>query len=990
MLQIVWRQRAFWLWGETDSPPDDALSPFDIGASGLTAFFRAFPGANQTFPAPEPLVLYLPSPGGRPLSSISFLNPPDALSGSLRPWKWNAVKLEGKLLLFFLNRIHERRIRAETFAAPSLLAFAELLRFAGSLVARGRFLPDVSVTGDGDAALETAAAVWSPCLDRVDQKRFDSLVASFPPVCVEPHGASGHAVRAALTALLDSLVRASCVTKLTQAEYDHAQFYSSHDAWFAALRSATPAVRWTDLQGLHGLRDELAEWRRPVTFQEAGGLSLRFTLHAPETEEAPWPLVVGIVRGDTVEEFPQETARVSSPDLLLFLGQAAMLFPALAAAVPFTFAGRPVYGCRLTRDEAQFFLSGTADTLANAGFEVALPDILRDRRTSLEVVAGAESGAEDGTESLASSVRLRWSVSLDGEPVTEEELASMLLAESPLVFFRGRWIEVDLRQLQNALRISRRKTPENVSVREVVNLALNREGKSGFHVARVDATGWLDNFLHRLAGDEPFRVLAQPSSLLGTLRPYQVRGYSWLRFLRQWGFGACLADDMGLGKTIQTLAFLLGEKATGQKRPSLIVGPTSVLGNWMRETGRFAPSLRAFLHHGPERPHGAAFVKEAKGADVVFTSYALLHRDYADLRRVPWSGIVLDEAQNIKNPATRQSGCARALPADFRIALTGTPIENHVGDLWSIMDFLNPGLLGRRAVFRERFLLPIRTGSDPGARLRLRQAVAPFILRRLKTDQTIISDLPEKTEGKVYCPLTLEQSQLYRDVLDSFRRDLAVSGGISRRGLILAVLTHLKQICNHPSNYLGEDRAEPGRSGKLTRLTEMLEEIFEAGESALVFTQYAEMGRLLQRSLRRSFAVEMPFLHGGVPRRERDRMVESFQNASMPSAFILSLKAGGMGLNLTRATHVFHFDRWWNPAVENQATDRAFRIGQTNNVFVHKFICGGTLEDRIDRLIEEKTELAEAVIAHGEGGLTELSDTALQKLLELNQDLIEE
>ncbi|MBO4288156.1 MAG: DEAD/DEAH box helicase, partial [Kiritimatiellae bacterium] len=368
----------------------------------------------------------------------------------------------------------------------------------------------------------------------------------------------------------------------------------------------------------------------------------------------------------------------------------------------------------------------------------------------------------------------------------------------------------------------------------------------------------------------------------------------------------------------------------------------------------------------------------------------LLHIERETLSSRHWRMVVFDEAQALKNDAAKRTKAAAAIPADFRLALTGTPIENHVGDLWSIMDFLNPGLLGRRASFRERFLQPIRTGSDPGARLRLRHAVAPFILRRLKTDRAIISDLPEKTEGKVYCPLTLEQSQLYRDVLDSFRRDLAASEGISRRGLILAVLTHLKQVCNHPSNYLGEDRAEPGRSGKLTRLTEMLEEIFEAGESALVFTQYAEMGRLLQRSLRRSFAVEMPFLHGGVPRRERDRMVDAFQNAPTPSAFILSLKAGGMGLNLTRATHVFHFDRWWNPAVENQATDRAFRIGQTNNVFVHKFICGGTLEDRVDRLIEEKTELAEAVIAHGEGGLTELSDTALQKLLELNQDLIEE
>jgi SNF2 family DNA or RNA helicase len=425
----------------------------------------------------------------------------------------------------------------------------------------------------------------------------------------------------------------------------------------------------------------------------------------------------------------------------------------------------------------------------------------------------------------------------------------------------------------------------------------------------------------------------------------------------------------------------------------------SVLGNWVREAQRFAPSLKVHLHHGTLRWHGESFAKEMREMDVVVTSYNLLYRDYSDLRQVKWSGILLDEAQNIKNPETRQAQAARALSADYRIALTGTPIENHVGDLWSIMDFLNPGILGKRTTFRSSFFRPIQSGTDPGARTRLRRITTPFILRRLKTDKQIISDLPEKMEAKVYCPLSLEQVKLYQDELDVFQRELEIAEGIGRRGLILATLIRLKQICNHPANYLKQGITEYGhscpqgeamhnadrnvrapfakRSGKLMRLKEQLEEVFACGECALVFTQYAEMGHLLVQYLCQTFGRDMPYLHGGVPRAARDAMVKNFQEATVPQAFVLSLKAGGIGLNLTRASHVFHYDRWWNPAVENQATDRAFRIGQTQRVMVHKFICGGTLEDRIDAMIESKTALANEIISQGENFLTELSNDSL-------------
>jgi len=378
----------------------------------------------------------------------------------------------------------------------------------------------------------------------------------------------------------------------------------------------------------------------------------------------------------------------------------------------------------------------------------------------------------------------------------------------------------------------------------------------------------------------------------------------------------------------------------------------------------------------------------AQTYDVVITSYHLLYRDYVDLRKVTWAGILLDEAQNIKNPDTHQTQAARALQADYRIALTGTPMENHVGDIWSIMDFINPGMLGKRVVFRDKFFRPIQSGTDPGARTRLRRVAMPFILRRLKTDKQIIADLPEKIESKVYCTLTQEQARLYEVVLETFHREVQLSEGIARRGLIIAVLTRLKQICNHPANYLGQAEAAAQRSGKLIRLEEMLEETFQGGESALVFTQYAEMGTLLKRNLCQTFGREMPFLYGGVPRKERDLMIHAFQESTEPQAFILSLKAGGTGLNLTRASHVFHYDRWWNPAVEDQATDRAFRIGQTRNVMVHKFICGGTLEDRIDALIDRKSALASEIVTNGEAFLTELSNEDLEDVLKLSETVV--
>jgi SNF2 family DNA or RNA helicase len=414
------------------------------------------------------------------------------------------------------------------------------------------------------------------------------------------------------------------------------------------------------------------------------------------------------------------------------------------------------------------------------------------------------------------------------------------------------------------------------------------------------------------------------------------------------------------------------------------------VGNWRHELSRFAPQLRVLVHHGADRTR-EGLAESAAQHDVVISTYALLYRDETELRAIDWEAVVLDEAQNIKNPSTKHAQAARRLPAQWRVALTGTPIENRLSELWSIFQFLNPGYLGSAEEFRKRFALPIERLRDPGATERLKALVSPFILRRLKTDRSIIQDLPEKNEMKVFCTLTREQATLYEAVLKDAMRQIEESEGIQRRGLILATLAKLKQVCDHPALFLHDGSTLLGRSGKLARLVEMLEESLAVGDRALLFTQYAEMGRLLQHHLEATFGGEVLFLHGGTPAKQRDRMVARFQQPEHgPRLFVLSLKAGGTGLNLTRANHVFHFDRWWNPAVEEQATDRAFRIGQRRDVQVHKFICAGTFEEPIDALIDRKRQLSESIVGTSEAWLTEMSTDELRDLFALRRDAIQE
>ena len=674
--------------------------------------------------------------------------------------------------------------------------------------------------------------------------------------------------------------------------------------------------------------------------------------------------------------------------LLEALDQAARICPGIG----FSLETAGPDGYELDVHEAHEFLTVHAAALEAAGFGVLLPAWWARKGARPRLAARAKASrpglkGESRFFTLDDVIRLDWEAALGSETLSREELAALADLQAPMVFLRGRWVEADAAAIRAAAEFW--KKTERGTLRDLVRMSLGGgQAPPGLELQGVAAEGELGRFLERIQGKARYETLPAPKAFGGRLRPYQVRGFSWLAFLRQYGLGACLADDMGLGKTIQALALILSDHEAGVRRPVLIACPLSVVSNWKKEAERFTPGLSVLVHHGVDRKKAAAFKRSVAKHAVVVTSYALLARDFKTLREIHWGGVILDEAQNVKNPRTLQSSAARALRADYRIALTGTPVENHVGDLWSIMEFLNPGFLGSQAEFRKLFLLPIEAG-DTGAAERLSRLTRPFVLRRLKTDKSIIRDLPDKLEMKVFCNLTKEQASLYAAVGREAEAAIEGAEGIQRRGLILAALTKLKQICNHPAHFLGDGSKLQGRSGKLARLCEMLEEVFESGERALVFTQYAEMGFLLQRHIAKTFGREALFLHGGVPRAQRDLMVERFQaEGDGPGVFVLSLKAGGTGLNLTRASHVFHYDRWWNPAVENQATDRAHRIGQTKNVQVHKFICAGTLEEKIDAMMERKRDVAERIVGAGEGWLTELSNAELRQVFALSDEAV--
>ncbi len=657
-----------------------------------------------------------------------------------------------------------------------------------------------------------------------------------------------------------------------------------------------------------------------------------------------------------------------------------------------------------TADEAYRFLK-EIPLYEESGVLVRVPDWWAKRpRPRVGVTIGSRA---NGLLGKAALLNFDLAVALGDEKMTEKELKEILASGAGLFFLRGTWVEVDAQRLSEALahwkKVEKKIGDEGISFVEGMRLLAGAGLDLGMDETEairgwsfIDAGAWLKKTLADLRSPESMEAALPGEELHATLRHYQESGLSWLWLLARLGLGACLADDMGLGKTIQVLSLLLLVKKNALRLaaqppresapPSLLVIPASLLANWKAEMERFVPSLRArFVHPSMARIGGTGPTGDGSvPPDLVVTTYGMLLRQ-PWIEQSDWNLVIIDEAQAIKNPGSRQARAVKKLRARARIALTGTPVENRLGDLWSIFDFLNPGLLGSSTRFR-RFAsaLEKREGERYAP---LRALVSPYILRRLKTDRSVIADLPDKTELRAYCGLAKTQTALYTSIVEELRDNLRASSGIARKGIILSTLMKLKQVCNHPAHYRGDGDWNPAESGKFARLTELCEEIASRQDKVLVFTQFKEMTEPLAAHLAGIFGRGGLVLHGGTPVATRMNLVESFSEDEGPPFFVLSLKAGGTGLNLTAASHVVHFDRWWNPAVENQATDRAFRIGQKKNVLVHKFICRGTIEEKIDELIGEKSALAGDILGGGtEAILTAMSDNQLLAAVSLDLD----
>jgi superfamily II DNA or RNA helicase len=690
--------------------------------------------------------------------------------------------------------------------------------------------------------------------------------------------------------------------------------------------------------------------------------------------------------GQALREYAGAANRDKMLSLLLPVQRAAETCEWLR---PMLDAGELFHPLRWTPHEAARLLGSVPD-LESAGVIVRMPPAWRANRPPRPQVTGTVGARKPSALGLEGVLDFRMAVTLDGDVLSQKEIASLLAGTDSLVLLRGQWVEIDRERLERS--IQQFRDAEQLAEREGLSFAAAMRMLAGAAVAdepgdvtiadwsRVTAGPWLADTLQKLRSPDGADADAG-LSLRGTLRPYQRVGVQWLRLLSGLRLGACLADDMGLGKTIQVLALLLAER----RGPSLLVAPASLLANWLAEVEKFAPDLKVAIVHPSAMSAGeiSEFTAEHAGAlDLAITTYGSLLRIKA-LSEIEWRYAILDEAQAIKNPNAKQTRAAKALKATARIALTGTPVENHLGDLWSIFDFINPGLLGSAKQFsRYARMLADRETNPYGP---LRELVRPYILRRMKTDKSIVSDLPDKTEVKAWCGLSRRQAALYEQAVRELGDALENSDGIQRKGIVLAMLLRLKQICNHPSQWLRDGAWAEADSGKLARLREVAEVVASRQEKMLVFTQFREMTAPLAAFLAEVFGRPGLVLHGETAVRGRRDLVRRFQEDEDVPFFVLSLKAGGSGLTLTAASHVVHFDRWWNPAVENQATDRAFRIGQKRNVLVHKFVCRGTVEEKIDALIESKQGVSDELLSGGgEINLTEMKDDDLLRLVALD------
>ena len=897
----------------------------------------------------------------------------------------------------------------------SLRYLARVAQFACGLVARGRVLPQLRETHSGFAAW------WSPVPSPADGAVLEQFAASMPGLCraeafAEDHEGwpSGEVLRRLVGELVDAAARSALGDRPLVPRRRRTRESAVVAGWLSGL-SGAPRPLDDDRDALAELSVRAENMAQSVEIA-SDGVRLCLRLSEPVKTRDPWHVAFLLQATDDpsllidADRVWREEGRVTrdlgrrvahpQERLLGDLGRVARLWPAMDAALH----ERAPDGVGLDAAGAADFLRTAVPVLEEAGYGVLLPGWWRAPKARvgarLRVSQRTSQGGINGGLGLTALCNYTYELAVGDAPLTRAELSRLARLKQPLVRLRGEWVVVDPATVAAALDlVEGRSTPEGVmTAAEAMRVGLGLEpSPMGVPVTGLDADGWLGDLLDG-GGERRLAPVTTPEGLSLPLRPYQERGLGWLTFLNSLGLGGCLADDMGLGKTAQLLALLVAERdavTRGRRRtrrspPTLVVCPMTLVGNWHREAARFAPHLRVHVHHGGGRHAAGAFGDVAAGSDLVITTYGLVVRDETTLTTVDWGRIVLDEAQAIKNPDSLASRAVRRLPAAQRVALTGTPVENRLAEMWSLMDFCNPGLLGTAGSFQRRLARPIERFGDNAAAETLRRITGPFLLRRLKTDRSIIDDLPEKLEMKTWCTLTREQATLYQAVVDDMLERIELSEGMERRALVLTTMLKLKQVCNHPAQFLKDGSRFANRSGKLARIEELITEILDEGERVLCFTQFTELGDMLRRHLEARFHREVLWLHGGTTKTARDGMVSHFQSDGGPPIFLLSIKAGGTGLNLTAASHVIHFDRWWNPAVENQATDRAYRIGQHRTVQVRTFICAGTLEERIDEMIERKRALAERVVGSGEGWLTELSTAALRDIISLSADAVGE
>ncbi|GIK20072.1 MAG: DEAD/DEAH box helicase [Leptolyngbya sp. PLA2] len=1049
----VWAGGSVRLWAESArlwplrAAASDSAHPFAAAADELA---RLLPAAS-----PEPLRVLLPSldsmPEPSPRLAHAVGHESEESGFGLRAFEVAALRLPADRVEDVLERLAAREAGEGLVPGESVEWFAATVRFARHLRAQERFVP--MLLQDSNGALR---ASWSPWLaDEQASSRAVALARAMPPAArcaeAEQHLGAWGVLEALLGSLTDAACRRTLVRESMAETLDGTDRGDPQAAWLDGLLGESSAVavavtvraevvrRVRTWVGALDERGTVGEWRLCLRLEEPMESSLLDDMRAPP-ESVEWRLGFALrsaederisIEAEDVWLLPTESVTVEGRrvdgvrELLLGeLGRASRLYRPIERALE---DSEPVE-LRLTTSQAYQFLREVAPILREQGFGVVAPDWwespamrlgARMRLTGGQPRNGdraSPSPAGPAALGLGALVHYEWEISVGDRTLSLHEFERLARERSPLLRVGGRWVEVRPEDVEAAIRFIRENPGGETSLGDALRLAYASDTRrTGLNIVGLEAEGWLGALLGGESERRTLPTLTTPETFHGVLRPYQQRGLAWLSFMESHGFGICLADDMGLGKTIQLLALLAHEREVSRPKeergeaaetpaspeaaepigPTLLVVPMSVVGNWVREARRFCPSLRVLLHHGLDRLTGAALHEKALASDVVVTTYALAHRDREQLECIGWRRVVLDEAQYVKNPQSKQAQAVRAFESPRRAALTGTPVENRLSELWSIMDFLNPGYLGGASSFRRQFGVPIERYHDHARGEKLRSLIRPFVLRRLKTDPSIIADLPDKLESREFSHLTREQAEMYRECVARMMGEVERAEGIHRRGLVLAALVKLKQICNHPAqalkdhDFAGAAPPDPSRSGKCVRLLEMLDETLAAGDRSLVFTQFRQMGHLLALMLRHELDRDVLFLHGGTTQKQREAMIEQFHEpGGRHPIMILSLKAGGVGLNLTAATHVFHFDRWWNPAVEQQATDRAFRIGQTRTVQVHKFVVRGTLEERIDEMIEAKTELAERIVGSGERWLTELSTDDLRGILTLRDEAV--